>query len=225
MPKPKRGPRLGAGPDHQKQILANQAAQLFVHGRIRTTHTKAKTLRPYAERLITKAKRGDLHARRQVLAKLRDRDVTAYLFEEVAPRFAERNGGYTRILKLGPRKGDNAPMALIELIELGEGGGAEAVADAKAERSKGLMGRLRSRFGGGGDEPEAQDLSFEEDPDAAEGLDAETLPDVEDADDTPHGPAQEPTPPAGDPGAPPDQAEDVPDAGRTTGGGDPTKNP
>lgn len=223
MPKPKRGPRLGSGPDHQKQILANQASQLFMHGRIRTTQTKAKTLRPYAERLITKAKQGDLHARRQILSKLHDRDVTAYLFEEVAPRFAERNGGYTRMLKLGPRKGDNAPMALVELVDLGEGGGADAVAEAKAERSKGLVGRLRSRFGRGDDEPE-HDYDLE-DTGTEQDVGADTLPDVEDADDTPEGPAQEPTPPAGEPGAPPDQAEDVPDAGRTTGGGDPTKNP
>ncbi len=224
MPKPKRGPRLGAGPDHQKQILANQASQLFVHGRIRTTTTKAKTLRPYAERLITKAKRGDLHARRQVQAKLRDRDVTAYLFEEVAPRFAERNGGYTRMLKLGPRKGDNAPMAIIELVEFGEGGGAEAVAEAKADRSKGLMGRLRSRFGGGGDEPEEHDDDLE-DTDTEQDGDAGDLPDIEDTDDTPEGPAQEPPPAEEDPGAPADYADDVPDAGRTTGGGDPTRNP
>lgn len=116
MPAPKRGPRLGGGPAHQRQLLANLASDLFRHGQIRTTLAKAKLLRPYAERLLTKAKRGDLHARRQVLADLRDRDVVAYLFEEVAPRFADRDGGYTRILKLGPRKGDNAPMALIEQI-------------------------------------------------------------------------------------------------------------
>ncbi len=145
MPTPKRGPRLGSGPAHQKLMLAGLASDLFRHGRIRTTQAKAKQLRPYAERLITKAKQGDLHARRQVLAKLRDRDVVAYLFEEVAPRFADRNGGYTRIYKLDPRKGDNAPMAIIELVELGDQLGDEIIEDAKQGRMRGLFGRRRRR--------------------------------------------------------------------------------
>jgi large subunit ribosomal protein L17 len=119
MPTPTRGPRLGGSAAHQKHILANLATELFRHGRITTTQAKARALRPYAERLITKAKRGDLHARRLVLAKLHDRDIVAHLFEEVAPRFKEREGGYTRILKLDPRKGDSARMALIELVEAG----------------------------------------------------------------------------------------------------------
>jgi large subunit ribosomal protein L17 len=119
MPTPKRGPRLGGTPPHQKHILANLATELFRHGRITTTQAKARALRPYAERLITKAKRGDLHARRLVLAKLHDRDVVANLFEVVGPRFAEREGGYTRILKLEPRKGDRAEMAMIELVDRG----------------------------------------------------------------------------------------------------------
>jgi large subunit ribosomal protein L17 len=143
MPKPKRGPRLGGGPAHQKQILAGQASDLFRYGRIRTTEAKAKQLRPYAEKLITKAKRGDLHARRQVMSKLRDRDVVAYLFEDVAPRFEDRNGGYTRILKLGPRSGDAAPMALIELVEQGVTYGDEEIEEAKRQRARGLFGRLR----------------------------------------------------------------------------------
>lgn len=147
MPKPKRGPRLGSGPAHQKQILAGQASDLFRYGRIRTTQAKAKQLRPYAERLITKAKRGDIPARRQVMAKLGDRDVVAYLFEDVAPRFAERDGGYTRILKLGPRAGDAAPMALIELVEQGETFGDEEIEEAKRQRARGLFGRLRGRRG------------------------------------------------------------------------------
>jgi large subunit ribosomal protein L17 len=117
MPTPTRGPRLGGSAAHQKHILANLATELFRHGRITTTQAKARALRPYAERLITKAKRGDLHARRLVLAKLHDRDVVAHLFEAVAPRFKERDGGYTRILKLDPRKGDRAKMALIELVD------------------------------------------------------------------------------------------------------------
>jgi large subunit ribosomal protein L17 len=150
MPSPKRGPRLGAGPAHQKLMLANLASDLFRHGRIKTTVTKAKTLQPYAERLITKAKQGDLHARRQVLSKLRDRDVVAYLFEDVAPRFADRNGGYTRVLKLGPRAGDNAPMAIIELVEQGSEGGDEVIEEAKQSRSRGLFGRRRRR------QPEAE---------------------------------------------------------------------
>jgi large subunit ribosomal protein L17 len=116
MPTPTRGPRLGGNAAHQRHILANLATELFRHGRITTTEAKARLLRPYAEKLITKAKRGDLHARRLVLAKLHDRDVVAHLFEEVAPKFATRAGGYTRILKLNPRKGDNARMALIELV-------------------------------------------------------------------------------------------------------------
>ncbi|MFP4148737.1 MAG: 50S ribosomal protein L17 [Nitriliruptoraceae bacterium] len=147
MPTPKRGPRLGGGPAHQKQLLANQARDLFRHGRIRTTESKAKALRPYAEKLITKAKRGDLHSRRLVLADLRDRDVVAYLFEDIAPRFADRDGGYTRILKLEPRKGDNAPMALIELVDQGDRAGGEAIEESKAGRSRGLFGRRRKNVG------------------------------------------------------------------------------
>ncbi|HZD78746.1 MAG TPA: 50S ribosomal protein L17 [Actinomycetota bacterium] len=120
MPRPKKGPRLGAGPAHQKLMLGGLAADLFTHERVRTTAAKAKALRPVAERLITFAKRGDVHARRQVLRVVPDRDVVAHLFEDIAPRFADREGGYTRILKLGPRKGDGAEMAQIELVELEE---------------------------------------------------------------------------------------------------------
>ncbi|MEV7967769.1 50S ribosomal protein L17 [Sphaerisporangium sp. NPDC088356] len=116
MPKPAKGARLGGSPAHERLILANLATQLFQHGRIRTTETKAKRLRPVAERLITKAKKGDIHNRRQVLAVVKDKGVVHHLFTEIAPTFAERPGGYTRITKLGPRKGDNAPMALIELV-------------------------------------------------------------------------------------------------------------
>jgi len=143
MATPKRGPRLGGGPAHQKQILANQASDLFRYGRLRTTEAKAKALRPYAERLITKAKQGDLHSRRQVLSKLHDRDVVAYLFEDVAPRFTDRNGGYTRILKLGPRRGDNARLALIELVDRGEQAGDEIIEESKQSRMRGLFGRRR----------------------------------------------------------------------------------
>ena len=117
MPKPKKGPRLGSSPAHQKLLLSTLAAQLFVHEGIKTTEAKAKQLRPFAEKLITFAKRGDLAARREVLRDIPDRDVVAKLFHEIGPRFEARQGGYTRILKLGPRKGDGAPMALIELVE------------------------------------------------------------------------------------------------------------
>jgi large subunit ribosomal protein L17 len=116
MPKPKKGPRLGGSPSHQRLIVSNLATQLFEHGRITTTEAKARVLRPVAEKLITKAKRGDLHNRREVLKTVRDKGVVHVLFTEIAPTFAERPGGYTRITKIGPRKGDNAPMAVIELV-------------------------------------------------------------------------------------------------------------
>ncbi|MCM3779919.1 50S ribosomal protein L17 [Microbacterium hydrocarbonoxydans] len=116
MPKPTKGPRLGGGPAHERLLLANLAAALFTHKSIKTTETKAKRLRPLAERLITFAKRGDLHARRRVLSVIGDKDVVHTLFAEIAPLVAEREGGYTRITKVGNRKGDNAPMAVIELV-------------------------------------------------------------------------------------------------------------
>ena len=116
MPTPKKGARLGGSPAHQKLILSNLATALFEHGKITTTEAKARTLRPFAERLITKAKKGDLHNRRLVLRTIRDKGVVHVLFTDIAERFAERPGGYTRITKLGPRKGDNAPMAVIELV-------------------------------------------------------------------------------------------------------------
>ncbi|MBA2954317.1 50S ribosomal protein L17 [Nocardioides sp. MAH-18] len=116
MPKPTKGPRLGGSPSHQRLILANLATQLFEHGRITTTESRARALRPHAEKLITKAKKGDLHNRREVLKTIRDKSVVHTLFTEIAPTFSERPGGYTRITKIGPRKGDNAPMAVIELV-------------------------------------------------------------------------------------------------------------
>ena len=117
MPTPTKGPRLGGSPAHQRLMLANLATSLFEHGRITTTEAKAKRLRPYAEKLVSFAKRGDLHSRRQVMTVIRDKDVVHTLFAEIGPRFANRPGGYTRITKVGPRKGDNAPMAVIELVE------------------------------------------------------------------------------------------------------------
>ena len=132
MPTPTKGPRLGGSPAHERLMLANLATALFEHGKITTTEAKAKRLRPLAERLITHAKRGDLHARRRVLAVIRDKGVVHELFAEIGPRYATRPGGYTRITKIGPRKGDNAPMAVIELVEpLAEQVVAEATAAAK----------------------------------------------------------------------------------------------
>ncbi|HKI42709.1 MAG: 50S ribosomal protein L17 [Mycobacterium sp.] len=116
MPKPTKGPRLGGSSSHQKALLANLATSLFEHGRIKTTEPKARALRPYAEKLITHAKKGSLHNRREVLKKIRDKDVVHALFAEIGPFFSDRDGGYTRIIKVEPRKGDNAPMAVIELV-------------------------------------------------------------------------------------------------------------
>ena len=116
MPKPTKGPRLGGSSSHQKALLANLATSLFEHGRIKTTETKARALRPYAEKLITHAKKGALHNRREVLKKIRDKDVVHTLFAEIGPFYADRAGGYTRIIKVEARQGDNAPMAVIELV-------------------------------------------------------------------------------------------------------------
>ncbi|GAA4907833.1 large subunit ribosomal protein L17 [Stackebrandtia albiflava] len=117
MPQPTKGARLGGSPAHQRLMLANLATSLFRHGKITTTEAKARRLRPYAERLVTFAKRGDLASRRRAIARMTDRDVTHDLFDEIAQRYTNREGGYTRIVKIGPRKGDNAPMAVIELVE------------------------------------------------------------------------------------------------------------
>ena len=117
MPTPTKGPRLGGSPSHERLMLANLATSLFEHGRITTTETKAKRLRPLAEKLVTFAKRGDLHARRQVMTTIRDKNVVHHLFAEIGPRYENRPGGFTRITKVGNRKGDNAPMAVIELVE------------------------------------------------------------------------------------------------------------
>jgi len=117
MPQPTKGPRFGGSPAHQRIILANLATQLFQHGKITTTEAKAKRVQPLAERLISKAKRGDLHNRRLVLLTVTDKGVVHALFTDIAPKFADRDGGYTRITKIGPRKGDNAPMAVIEFVD------------------------------------------------------------------------------------------------------------
>jgi large subunit ribosomal protein L17 len=141
MPKPAKGPRLGSGPDHERLMLSGLAAALFREERIRTTAAKARRLRPLAERLITLGKDGSLHARRRALSVVEDRDIVHKLFAEIAPRFADRQGGYTRTLKLGPRKGDAAPMVLIELVE------GEAPARAAADTETGRRRLLRRRSG------------------------------------------------------------------------------
>src|SRR6266436_6702789 len=129
MPKPTKGPRLGGSSSHQKAILANLATSLFEHGRIKTTEPKARALRPYAEKLITHAKKGSLHNRREVMKKIRDKDIVHVLFAEIGPFFADREGGYTRIIKVEARKGDNAPMAVIELVR-------EKTATSEADRAR-----------------------------------------------------------------------------------------
>ena len=145
MPTPTKGPRLGGGPAHERLMLANLATSLFEHDRITTTEAKAKRLRPLAERLITFAKRGDLHARRQVMTVIRDKDVVHKLFAEIGPKFAERPGGYTRIVKTGPRKGDNAPMAVIELVEALT---ATASVVKEAERARGTKSAPKKAVAG-----------------------------------------------------------------------------
>jgi large subunit ribosomal protein L17 len=147
MPTPTKGPRLGGSPAHERLMLANLATSLFKHGRIQTTETKAKRLRPLAEQLITRAKRGDLHSRRRVLTVVQDKDVVFTLFDEIAPRFANRPGGYTRIVKTGPRKGDAAPMAIIELVE--ELVVAEPAKPSKASARKAAKAEAVAALAGG----------------------------------------------------------------------------
>jgi large subunit ribosomal protein L17 len=147
MPTPTKGRRLGGSPAHERLMLANLATALFEHDRIKTTQAKAKRLRPLAERLITFAKKGDLHSRRHVMTVIRDKDVVHKLFAEIGPNFAERDGGYTRIVKIGPRKGDNAPMAVIELVETHTVGSvvteAERARGTKSAPRKAARGRTK----------------------------------------------------------------------------------
>src|SRR6201995_5942009 len=158
MPKPTKGPRLGGSSSHQKAILANPATALFEHGRIKTTETKARALRPYAEKLITHAKKGTLHNRREVLKKIRDKDVVHSLFADIGPFFSDRNGGYTRIIKVENRKGDNAPMAVIELVQ-------EKTVTSEADRAR----------RGGGSKPATKAAPVAAEPEAEEAVaDAET---------------------------------------------------
>ena len=135
MPTPKKGTRLGGGAKHHNMMMSNLATELFRHGRITTTKTKAKTVQPLAEKMITFAKRGDLHARRQVLTVIRDKDVVHKLFADIGPAAAERSGGYTRVIKIGPRKGDGAEMAMIELVDILESDdGESSLTEAPARR-------------------------------------------------------------------------------------------
>ncbi|MGH8933139.1 MAG: 50S ribosomal protein L17 [Egibacteraceae bacterium] len=148
MPQPRKAARFGGTPAHHHLMLANLVTELFRHGRIKTTHAKAKAVQPLADRMVTFAKRGDVHSRRQVLRVIRDKDVVHKLFADVGPVFAERNGGYTRVLKLGPRKGDAAPMALIELVEgVSATGGGELDAAPRRRWSlrRGRGGSLSAR--------------------------------------------------------------------------------
>ncbi|MGW4826465.1 50S ribosomal protein L17 [Amycolatopsis japonica] len=156
MPTPTKGPRLGGSPAHERLILANLATQLFEHGKITTTEAKARRVRPLAEKLITKAKRGDLHNRRQIQRVVRDKDVVHKLIAEIGPFFAERPGGYTRITKTMARKGDNAPMAVIELV-------SEKTVTAEAEAAR------KTKFAK--DEPKAAAPAAEETTDATEAAD------------------------------------------------------
>ncbi len=142
MPKPTKGPRLGGSSSHQKALLANLATALFEHGRIKTTEPKARALRPYAEKLITHAKKGTLHNRREVLKKIRDKDVVHTLFAEIGPFFSDRKGGYTRIIKVEARKGDNAPMAVIELVR-------EKTVTSEADRARRVKASKKASETGG----------------------------------------------------------------------------
>ncbi|MFN3948310.1 50S ribosomal protein L17 [Microbacterium sp.] len=155
MPKPTKGPRLGGGPAHERLLLANLAAALYTHKSIKTTETKAKRLRPLAERLITFAKRGDLHARRRVLSVIGDKEVVHTLFTEIAPLVAERDGGYTRITKVGNRKGDNAPMAVIELV-----------LEPVAKKTSNKTAATPAAAAPAAEEPAAEETSNDEDADA-----------------------------------------------------------
>ena len=186
MPTPTKGPRLGGSPAHERLMLANLATSLFEHGRITTTEPKAKRLRPFAEKLVTFAKRGDLHARRQVMTVIRDKDVVHTLFAEIGPRYENRTGGYTRITKVGNRKGDNAPMAVIELVEALTVG-QQAVGEAERARGTRFAPRKGAASAAGEvtadavETAEAEDTAAEDSPE--EIVDDVFLPDGERQDD------------------------------------------
>ena len=178
MPTPTKGHRLGGSPAHERHILANLATALFQHGRITTTEAKARRLRPVAERLITFAKRGDLHARRHVLTVVTDKGVVHQLFTEIAPEFSERDGGYTRITKIGPRKGDNAAMAIIELVR------GEPVAAKPRRRARRAAAEVPAAAAATAATATAVAEAAAEDDEAAEASAADTAPDdVDDVED------------------------------------------
>jgi large subunit ribosomal protein L17 len=183
MPKPTKGPRLGGSSSHQKALLANLATSLFEHGRIKTTEPKARALRPYAEKLITHAKKGTLHNRREVLKKIRDKDIVHALFEEIGPFYADRDGGYTRIIKVEARKGDNAPMAVIELVR-------EKTVTSEADRAR----RVKASKTASGEAPVAAAAAPQAavEPEAAEGPTAEEVAAETAEAETAEAPADEP---------------------------------
>jgi large subunit ribosomal protein L17 len=214
MPKPKKAGRFGGTPGHHNLMMANLATELIRHGRIQTTHAKAKTVQPLAERMITLAKRGDLHSRRQVLQVIRDKDVVHHLFADVGPAFSERNGGYTRVLKLGARKGDAAPMALIELVDRVD----VAADDEEQERGRRRWSLRRRRDDAAATATAAPDEVEETEEDAAEDdeRDAE-VGDVEDEAADDEAADDEPLPPSAGAGV---EAELAGDADRVTGESD-----
>jgi large subunit ribosomal protein L17 len=180
MPTPTKGHRLGGSPAHERHILANLATALFQHGRITTTEAKARRLRPVAERLITFAKRGDLHARRRVLTVVTDKGVVHQLFTEIAPEFSERDGGYTRITKIGPRKGDNAAMAVIELVR---GEPVAAKPRRRARRAPAEATTAAAPATTAAAEAEADEAAEASAAEATEAEDADEVQDVDDVTD------------------------------------------
>ena len=169
MPQPSKGKRMGGSPAHERLILANLATSLFEHGRITTTEARARRLRPVAERLITISKKGDLHARRRVLTVIRNKDVVHTLFAEIGPRYENREGGYTRIIKIGPRKGDNAPMAVIELVEeldaarAAEGVARRAVKEAEMAAAAKAADEAKAAKAAAASAPVVEDIASEDD--------------------------------------------------------------
>jgi large subunit ribosomal protein L17 len=185
MPQPKRGYALGSNPAHHRLMLRNLAASLFEHERIRTTEAKAKALRPYAERLITKAKKGTVHHRRQVLGDIENRAIVHKLFADIGPRFSERNGGYTRILKLGQRNGDGAPMALIELVEGPSVTTVDSSDDSRRRRGIRRPRRTGEATPAASEEPVEDEAPVEETPDQEEAEDADAGADEPEATEEP----------------------------------------
>ena len=179
MPRPTKGPRLGGSPQHERHMLANLATQLFLHESIKTTEARARRLRPYAEKLITKGKRGDLHARRTVMKKVTDKYAVYRLFEELAPQFEGREGGYTRIVKTAPRKGDNAPMAVISLV-LEPVAKKEIVDDAVATAKRAAAEAVKAEEPAAGADEAEEAAEADEAEEAAEDVKAEE-PAAEDA--------------------------------------------